>query len=410
MLETNKPFMFGSRTTTTATSNGTNTSPQSAQPPPSPPPLPLPPTATTTTATTATATTTTPPPPPSLPPSTTVGTTTTTTTTTTTVATMNTTPELPSPKSVLSRPVNSFYYREEDKEPYLPAYQGQPVRLNSAFSHGPEDYAYKPNSSGSSASNYTQLLPMSHHYSPPSANVMKHMKEESPIYSLKNNYNTFDVDEIDNWFDTQYDGELGDNRKAKRRKEMTLKMEKLNAEFLEKKDRLYNEKLSAIDKELKEARKDVHATYLDGLRDLENMRRKMIDDGQLFREYQKQVTDHQFQLEIYQAEEEYLLETQEIREKLFSVLEEKRRKLKEDKDNCDLAYDAVLDSQSRLHKRNLRKRGTENMENKANKRKQMNDILFIITILTFSNLHLIILNLYHTPGTCLQVERRGYQF
>ncbi|CEI93093.1 hypothetical protein RMCBS344292_07336 [Rhizopus microsporus] len=136
----------------------------------------------------------------------------------------------------------------------------------------------------------------------------------------------------------------------------------------------------------------------------------MIDDGQLFREYQKQVTDHQFQLEIYQAEEEYLLETQEIREKLFSVLEEKRRKLKEDKDNCDLAYDVVLDSQSRLHKRNLRKRGTENMENKANKRKQMNDILFIIIILTFSNLHLIILNLYHTPGTCLQAERRGYQF
>ncbi|CEI93094.1 hypothetical protein RMCBS344292_07337 [Rhizopus microsporus] len=245
MLETNKPFMFGSSTTTTATSNGTNTSPQSAQPPPSPPPLPLPPTATTTTATTATATTTAPPPPPPpLPPSTTAGTTTattitatTTTTTAAAVATMNTTPELPSPKSVLSRPVNSFYYREEDKEPYLPAYQGQPVRLNSAFSHGPEDYAYKPNSSGSSASNYTQLLPMSHHYSPPSANVMKHMKEESPIYSLKNNYNTFDVDEIDNWFDTQYDGELGDNRKAKRRKEMTLKMEKLNAEFLEKKDR-----------------------------------------------------------------------------------------------------------------------------------------------------------------------------
>ena len=31
-------------------------------------------------------------------------------------------------------------------------------------------------------------------------------------------------------------------------------------------------------------------------------------------------------------------ETQDIREKLFTVLEEKRRKLKEDKDNCDLAY------------------------------------------------------------------------
>ncbi len=47
--------------------------------------------------------------------------------------------------------------------------------------------------------------------------------------------------------------------------------------------------------------------YLDGLKDLENMRRKMIDNGRLFREYQKQVTDHQFELEIYQAEEEYLV-------------------------------------------------------------------------------------------------------
>ena len=31
----------------------------------------------------------------------------------------------------------------------------------------------------------------------------------------------------------------------------------------------------------------------------------MIEDGQLFREYQKQVTENQFRLEIYQAEEEY---------------------------------------------------------------------------------------------------------
>jgi hypothetical protein len=31
----------------------------------------------------------------------------------------------------------------------------------------------------------------------------------------------------------------------------------------------------------------------------------MIYDGELLREYQNQVTDNQFQLEIYQAEEEY---------------------------------------------------------------------------------------------------------
>lgn len=35
-----------------------------------------------------------------------------------------------------------------------------------------------------------------------------------------------------------------------------------------------------------------------------------------------------------------------------------------------ITLDVIFDSQSRLHKRNLRKRGTENSDNKANKRKQ----------------------------------------
>jgi len=50
---------------------------------------------------------------------------------------------------------------------------------------------------------------------------------------------------------------------------------------------------------------DTHPSYLDGLKDLEAIRRKTINDGVLFRKYQNEVTDNQFQLEIYQAEEEY---------------------------------------------------------------------------------------------------------
>lgn len=37
----------------------------------------------------------------------------------------------------------------------------------------------------------------------------------------------------------------------------------------------------------------------------------------------------------------------------------------------------VLESQSRLHKRNLRRRGPENSDTKSTKRKQLTDILFI---------------------------------
>lgn len=51
--------------------------------------------------------------------------------------------------------------------------------------------------------------------------------------------------------------------------------------------------------------KDTHAVYLEGLRSLTELRKKTIEDGQLFKEYQNQLTDKQFELEIYQAEEEY---------------------------------------------------------------------------------------------------------
>ncbi|OAC97648.1 hypothetical protein MUCCIDRAFT_186003 [Mucor lusitanicus CBS 277.49] len=165
--------------------------------------------------------------------------------------------------------------------------------------------------------------------------------------------------------------EAGDNKKIKRRKEMTSIMEDLNKDFLKKRERLYTEKLHAINQELKSAHQDTHPSYLDGVKDLEAMRRKTIRDGVLFREYQNEVTDNQFQLEIYQAEEEYTAEIQDIREKLFASLDEKRRKLKEEKDNCDLAYDVILESQSRLHKRNLRKREKEHPESKSSKKKQL---------------------------------------
>ncbi|KAL7308192.1 hypothetical protein PS15m_012078 [Mucor circinelloides] len=165
--------------------------------------------------------------------------------------------------------------------------------------------------------------------------------------------------------------EAGDNKKIKRRKEMTGIIEDLNKDFLKRKEKFYVEKLHAINQELKSAHQDTHPSYLDGLKDLEAIRRKTINDGVLFRKYQNEVTDNQFQLEIYQAEEEYTAEIQDIREKLFASLDEKRRKLKEEKDNCDLAYDVILESQSRLHKRNLRKREKEHPESKSSKKKQL---------------------------------------
>ncbi|KAI7889758.1 Sds3-like-domain-containing protein [Mucor mucedo] len=323
MLETNKPYMFGSSTTTTTAT----TAPVSSQ--------------------------------------------------------SNTNNHLP---GLQQHHHNNFYYtgggnnnRQEEEstegEHYTSYHHGQPARLNSAFGrHLEANYTYKENTTS-----FTRPIV----YSSP---IVKR-EEASLIMPPTKPPVPLDEPAESSWFENSTlahsDGlyaDSSDGKRIKRRKEMTSKMEKLNSDFLDKKEGLYTENLVLINTELKEAHGDTHYQYVEGLRNLEGSRQKMIDDGRLFKEYQKQVTDKQFQLEIYQAQEEYTAETQEIREKLFTILEEKRRKLKEDKDNCDLAYDVVLESQSRLHKRNLRKRGPENADNKASKRKQMNDILFFVFI------------------------------
>ncbi|KAI8974458.1 Sds3-like-domain-containing protein [Pilobolus umbonatus] len=265
------------------------------------------------------------------------------------------------------------------------AYQGKtPIRLNSAFIQHGDNYIYK-----SLSNNYHQRYTINTNslkddmYSnillpPPPIPSFPISIQDNVMPSIRST----ELDE-DNWYEeSAVDSVLdsSDNRKVKRRKEMTVRMERLNMEFIESKDSIYSDKLVSIESEIKDAHHDTHSAYLDGLRDLESMRKKTIGDGLLFKEYQKQVTDNQFSLEIYQAEEEYTAETHEVREKLFSILEEKRKKLKEDKDNCDLTYDIVLESQSRLHKRNLRKRRPENLENKTNKRKQLNGPTLVLKL------------------------------
>ncbi|ORX58829.1 hypothetical protein DM01DRAFT_1333451 [Hesseltinella vesiculosa] len=160
---------------------------------------------------------------------------------------------------------------------------------------------------------------------------------------------------------SHYDTTAADNRRLKRRKDLNQRVEFLNNEFLKHKERLFGEKLMMIQTEIDQALNDTHTKYQEGLLMLETIRQKSMTDSRMFRDYQKSVTDKQFLLEIRQAEEEYLTEKHEIREKLFAVLEDKRRKLKEDKDNYDLTFDVMMETQARSNKRSLRKRGMEHL-------------------------------------------------
>ncbi|KAL1933924.1 hypothetical protein VTP01DRAFT_8014 [Rhizomucor pusillus] len=181
-----------------------------------------------------------------------------------------------------------------------------------------------------------------------------------------------EVDDSDAWFEGQSDG-AAESRRAKKRKEYTARIERINAAFMDSRECLYAEKVAEIQEEVKKVHDGTHVAFLEGVAELENIRIKTIEEGRLFRDYQDSVTDRQFNQEIALAEEEYMNEKRGVREKLFATLEEKRRKLKEDKDNCELSYDILMESQARILKRNLRRRGLDHNDNKANKRKQLSD-------------------------------------
>ncbi|KAI7847043.1 hypothetical protein BDC45DRAFT_36351 [Circinella umbellata] len=95
-----------------------------------------------------------------------------------------------------------------------------------------------------------------------------------------------------------------------------------------------------------------------------------------------------------------------MREKLFATLEEKRRKLKEEKDNCELAYDIVIESQAKS-RRQLRKRGLEQSENKSSKRKQLSGPALVFKLREDdlqSDLHAMQIDAVSTPTNSKKVS------
>ncbi|KAF9937295.1 hypothetical protein BGZ67_001429 [Mortierella alpina] len=87
-------------------------------------------------------------------------------------------------------------------------------------------------------------------------------------------------------------------------------------------------------------------------------------------DYQFECAQQAYELETEMAEDEYMNEREGLREKMLAVIDSKRRALRDDKENLDIANDFALEPVSRAHHtRKLRKRVPETEINKGPKRK-----------------------------------------
>ncbi|KAG0164382.1 hypothetical protein DFQ28_010519 [Apophysomyces sp. BC1034] len=240
-------------------------------------------------------------------------------------------------------------YEEQDEEHFSnpsssSSFQGQSTRLSTSYGHQQSlreenSYTYKASTSHASITSTASTSGNTNMFSVQRTQYQHHLHHMNTAAVYMN-----EVDESENWFeaDVSYYEGSSDNRRSKRRKELATRIEKLNADFMDNRERIYTEKLKVVQDEIKQVHNNTHPWYSEGVVKLAKIRQQMIDSGRVFRDYQNQVTENHFRMEVERAKQEYLTEKQGVREKLFAALEEKRRKLKEDKDNCDLAYGNIL--------------------------------------------------------------------
>ncbi|KAL2914869.1 histone deacetylase and transcriptional regulator [Polyrhizophydium stewartii] len=174
----------------------------------------------------------------------------------------------------------------------------------------------------------------------------------------------YDVDEDDN--DDHYEDEDDEEaareaaRRERRQAELMERVEQLNRTFWERRgmwalaahDRasprchkmlkphihsIFQQKLESYRRELKEIRLGQHPDYLEALAQLERERDAAILKAELFREYELQCAQEIYDKEHEAALAEYMAEKEGLREKMLGDLEERKRKLKEDRDSFDVS-------------------------------------------------------------------------
>ncbi|RKP27062.1 hypothetical protein SYNPS1DRAFT_27274 [Syncephalis pseudoplumigaleata] len=175
-----------------------------------------------------------------------------------------------------------------------------------------------------------------------------------------------------------------ENKRDRRRRMIHENLTRIYTTFMENKEQIYHEKSMQYKTELRKLLDGTHDEFQEKLSELARQRDESIECAELLRDYQLQTAEQLYAIESEQAENEYQAgvglsrwhalprclscralqqkDLDELRDRLLQDLEERRRKLREEKDamdvNVDLPYDAYGMSSTRAHNtRALRKKG-----------------------------------------------------
>lgn len=115
-----------------------------------------------------------------------------------------------------------------------------------------------------------------------------------------------------------------------------------------------------MEKELQEVEEERHPVFDQSIKDLDSQRRETIEDAKLMMIYQLSTADDLFSSDSKKVIDESIAERKEIQNALFLMIEEKRKKLKEEKD-CEGDLSKIQQTRNNRKRLSRKKRTTNDL-------------------------------------------------
>jgi len=137
----------------------------------------------------------------------------------------------------------------------------------------------------------------------------------------------------------------------KKREEFIDDLSELEGQFAILREQLYRERISQIETKLEEVKCGRALEYLQPLEELQENMRVQLEVGQILRTLRQENIQIKFEAEGEAANQNYVSEKQLTKDNIKADLEEKIRRLEEDKHNVDFSTDLWAQSAKRSKKR-----------------------------------------------------------
>jgi len=137
----------------------------------------------------------------------------------------------------------------------------------------------------------------------------------------------------------------------KKREEFIEDLSELEGQFAILREQLYRERLSQIESKLEEVKVGRAMEYLQPLEELQENMRMQLEVGTILRKLRQDNIEIKFEAEKVAANQNYISEKTLAHDTIKADLEEKIRRLEEDKHNVDFSTDLLAQSAKRSKKR-----------------------------------------------------------